>query len=217
MASQGLDEARIDDALKWAGSHEELIKNDYFDGYAELLGFFKQLNLENELPVIGAAYAVYGWMPTILKKEPKAKELAAFVRDLRKIKNDAGRKALALEQLEKRIDITRAVNNSTVGTSKFLHFVEPEIFPIWDSNVALAFEATSKINDKATYLTYCKVIHGYLEKNPNLNWPKELPDEVSAVRKMEFCLYAYGKGDQKASASRKLGGRRRLKGQPDQV
>ena len=31
------------------------------------------------------------------------------------------------------------INNSCVGLSKSLHFINPEIFPIWDSNVAKTF------------------------------------------------------------------------------
>jgi hypothetical protein len=131
-------------------------------------------------------------MPTILKKEVKAKDLMQFVRDLRSIDSTSNQKTRALNLLGGQIEVTRAINGSTVGTSKFLHFVAPEIFPIWDSNVACAFE-TTKINDPATYLAYCEAVHLYLDKNPELNWPKELPDGISDIRKMEFCLYAYGR------------------------
>ena len=31
------------------------------------------------------------------------------------------------------------INNSWVGLSKALHFINPEIFPIWDKNVAELF------------------------------------------------------------------------------
>ncbi|MGO8911011.1 MAG: hypothetical protein ACLQDM_17055 [Bradyrhizobium sp.] len=193
MAAQNLDETKITEALECARKKETLIEDDCFDAYSALLDFFNKLDLQNKRNVIGAAHAVYGWMPTILKKETKTKELMEFVRDLRKIDDDPNQKNLALSRLENRIDLTKAVNGSTVGTSKFLHFVAPEVFPIWDSNVARAFDATSKINDEATYLSYCKAIHRYLEKNRKLKWPKELPGGVSAVRKIELCLYAYGK------------------------
>jgi hypothetical protein len=142
---------------------------------------------------VGAAHAVYGWMPTILKKEVKAKDLAKFVRDLRRIDSGPNQKTYSLSLLKNQIEITHAINGSTVGTSKFLHFVAPEVFPIWDSNIAHAFEVTSKINDPPTYLAYCEAIHLYVGENPNLIWPEKIPDGTSNVRKMEFCLYAYGK------------------------
>jgi hypothetical protein len=186
--------SKITEALNWASDQGTLIEGDYYDAYSALLDFFNNLDLQNEQNVIGAAHAVYGWMPTILKKETKTKELMEFVWHLRKIEEGPNQKKLALIQLENQIAITKAINGSTVGTSKFLHFVEPNIFPIWDSNIARAFEtATSKINDPATYLAYCKAIHLYLDKNPEINWPKQLPEGTSNIRKMEFCLYAYGK------------------------
>ena len=189
-----LDETKITAALEWASDREVLIENDYYDAYSLLLDFFNNLDLKYERNVIGAAHAVYGWMPTILKRETKTKDLIEFVRGLRKIEKGANHKKLALSQLAKQIAITKAINGSTVGTSKFLHFVEPKIFPIWDSNIARAFETpTSKINDPATYLAYCEIIHLYLDANPKINWPKQLPEKLSDIRKMEFCLFAYGK------------------------
>jgi hypothetical protein len=188
-----LDETKITKAMEWASNQTSLIEDDYYNAYSDLLGFFKKLDLQNEQNVVGAAHAVYGWMPTILKKETNAKELVAFTRDLRKIESGPNQRKFALDQLRERLHITKAINRSTVGTSKFLHFVEPEIFPIWDSNIALAFEVSSKIDDPDTYLAYCEAVHQYLDKNPELNWPSQLPDGISDVRKIEFCLYAYGK------------------------
>ncbi|OIQ69646.1 hypothetical protein GALL_487500 [mine drainage metagenome] len=193
MAAQKLDETKITKALECARKKGSLIEDDYFDAYSALLDFFNKLDLQNEQNVIGAAHAVYGWMPTILKKETKTKELMEFVGDLRKIEKGCNQKKIALSQLKNQIAITKAINGSIVGTSKFLHFVEPKVFPIWDSNVARAFDVPTKINDQATYLAYCEVIHLYLDKNRDLNWPKALPDGISKIRKIELCLYAYGK------------------------
>jgi hypothetical protein len=122
MAAQKLDETKITEALKWASDQETLIVDDYYDAYSALLDFFNNLDLQNEQNVIGAAHAVYGWMPTILKKETKTRELIGFVRDLRKIEKGPNQKDLALSQLENQIAIAKAINGSTVGTSKFLHF-----------------------------------------------------------------------------------------------
>jgi hypothetical protein len=188
-----LDETKMSEAMEWVSNQTSLIEDDYYNAYSDLLGFFKKLDLQDEQNIVGAAHAVYGWMPTILKKETKAAELVAFTKDLRKIESGPNQRKSALDQLRQHLHITKAINGSTVGTSKFLHFVEPEIFPIWDSNIALAFEVSSKINDPDTYLAYCEAVHRYLDRNPELNWPNELPDGISDIRKMEFCLYAYGK------------------------
>jgi hypothetical protein len=190
--TEGQWRAKIDEALDWASKQERLIEGDYYNGYSALRNLFEKLDLKNELNVIGAAYAVYGWMPTILKKEPQAAELVKFCEGLEKQSS----KEDALRQLRERPHITRAVNGSTVGTSKFLHFVAPKIFPIWDSNIALVFRITSKINDPGTYLDYCDAVHRRLDDSAKpVDWPAELrgPDEISDVRKLEVCLYAYGK------------------------
>jgi hypothetical protein len=187
-----ITEGKINKALNWAKARPTLIEDDYYDGYRVLQNLFDNLNLANELNVIAAAYAVYGWMPTILKKRPKAADLVEFAQAWKNKKRD--QKEDALTYLEERPCITQAVNNSTVGTSKFLHFVAPEIFPIWDSNIALVFGITSKINDPATYLDYCGAVHRCLDAGAPIVWPAELREKgISDVRKVEFCLYAYGK------------------------
>jgi hypothetical protein len=192
QAAIGIMEGKINEALNWAKERQALIEDDYYDGYRALQNLFDNLDLANELNVIAAAYAVYGWMPTILKKKPKAADLVGFAQVWKNKKRD--QKEDALSYLRERPCITRAVNGSTVGTSKFLHFVAPEIFPIWDSNIALVFGITSKINDPATYLDYCDAVHRRLDAGEPIVWPAQLGEKgISDVRKVEFCLYAYGK------------------------
>jgi hypothetical protein len=184
--------------MDWANEQERLIENDYYNGYSALRNLFDKLDLGNELNVVAAAYAVYGWMPTIPRKEPRSAELVDFARHW---KNSVEKKD-ALGQLRVRLDVTQAVNGSTVGTSKFLHFVAPEIFPIWDSNIALVFGMISKINDPITYIDYCDAVHHRLDdKTKPVVWPTELRErsDISEVRKIEFCLYAYGKSRRKST------------------
>ena len=109
MASRKVNGAKIDEAMNWANKQERLIEGDYYNGYSALRNLFDKLDLENELNVKGAAYAVYGWMPTILKKEPEAAELVKFARDW---KNSAQKKD-ALSQLRERPHITQAVRSFT--------------------------------------------------------------------------------------------------------
>ena len=53
------------------------------------------------------------------------------------------------------------INDSCVGLSKSLHFINPEIFPIWDSNVAKTFGLqgyhyqVNKIQDYGCYIDFC--------------------------------------------------------------
>jgi hypothetical protein len=194
-----IDIRRIDDALNWAReSDASLDENDYIGGYRALLNLFtKKLDLTNLLDARAGAYAVYGWMPTILKQweEPDILPLLEFAQSWK----DNKQRRQALIALRKQKCILQSINGSTVGTSKFLHFVAPDIFPIWDSRIALAFDVSHRINDPDIYLEYCETIHSHLAGG-EIDWPKEIQKlsensdgKASEVRKLELCLFAYGK------------------------
>ena len=74
------------------------------------------------------ATVVYGWMPRILRLDPEHldKAIDAF-RQARATHQDASDFEL--------VDNVGACLHSVVGASKLLHFANPEVFPIWDSNV----------------------------------------------------------------------------------
>jgi len=75
---------KMDEAMSWANKQEKLIEGDYYDGYSALRNLFNQLDLKNELNVMGAAYAVYGWMPTILKKGTRCRRAGKVCAELEK-------------------------------------------------------------------------------------------------------------------------------------
>jgi hypothetical protein len=56
-----------------------------------------------------------------------------------------------------------------------------------------------EINDPDAYLEYCETIHSRLAEE-KIDWPNEFQklseksdEKTSEVRKLEFCLFAYGK------------------------
>ena len=67
------------------------------------------------------------------------------------------------------------VNNSWIGLSKVLHFINPDIFPIWDSRVAKCFNMLYpyQFNKKDIY-----------ESESNYG--------ISQVRALEFLLFTIG-------------------------
>jgi hypothetical protein len=146
----------IDCALNWARKSDAwLDENDHIGGYRALLNLFtNKLDLSNPLDARAGAYAVYGWMPTILKnwKEPDILPLLKFAQSW----NGKKQRKDALEALREQKSVLQSINGWTVGTSKFLHSVAPDIFPIWDSRIALAFKVSHRSNDPDTYLDYCK-------------------------------------------------------------
>lgn len=81
------------------------------------------------------ACATYGWMPTIMKKFCLKKTgLDHPIRQIKEVRKDDE----ALNLLEK-MSSESLVKNSWIGASKFMHFLNPSIFPIWDTRVAEKF------------------------------------------------------------------------------
>ncbi len=103
-------------------------KENYLVSYPHFLNYFSNLQIINlESLIIGISFT-YSWMPTILKSikiENKEKILAI----LNEVKNG---KQINEEQLA---TLKAVFNNSLVGTSKLLHFINPKQYAIWDSRV----------------------------------------------------------------------------------
>lgn len=186
--------AKIEQAVEYTKQNGILDTSDYLNGYQALRCLFKdKLIFQNSLDVQIGAYAVYGWMPTIMKgiDPSKLEPLRVFAQ---KWKDSAEYKPGIDALRNKEIDL-KTLNNSVVGTSKFLHFVAPSIFPIWDSRIAAAFGILNEyqINNAEIYPKYCDAIHIYLSRS--IAWPSSFAtfDNVSNVRKLEFCLFQFGK------------------------
>ncbi|WP_028123712.1 hypothetical protein [Epilithonimonas tenax] len=130
-------------------------KENYLLSYPHFLNYFKNLqtiNLENI--IIGISFT-YSWMPTILKsiQLEKTDEIISI---LNAVKN--GQK-INEEQLA---TLKRAFNNSLVGTSKLLHFINPKQYAIWDSRVFRFLNNEEphkyKLEKPKTYIEYIKFI-----------------------------------------------------------
>ena len=130
-------------------------KENYLLSYPHFLNYFKNLqtiNLENI--IIGISFT-YSWMPTILKsiQLEKTDEILSI---LNAVKN--GQK-INEEQLA---TLKRAFNNSLVGTSKLLHFINPKQYAIWDSRVFRFLNNEEphkyKLEKPKTYIEYIKFI-----------------------------------------------------------
>ena len=108
--------------------------------------------------VPGVAHIVYGWMPTILQNLTFDDHINDHLIAARQI-NDFQSAFNLVDGLE-----TSPINNSWVGLSKVLHFINPEFFPIWDSVVAKHFGVSNhKIKQKKIYTKYMKFISENLE------------------------------------------------------
>ena len=144
--------------------------------------------------VPGVAHIVYGWMPTILKNLTFDDHINDHLIAARQI-NDFQSAFNLVDGLE-----TSPVNNSWVGLSKVLHFINPEFFPIWDSVVAKNFGVSDyKIKQKKIYTNYMKFISENLEFK-SVSTVQDLFEKranytISNVRACEFILFTAPKNN----------------------
>ena len=140
---------------------------------------------EDALPAI--AHMAYGWMPTILKKFSDSQPgIAGTATGCRSFEEASG----LIQSLE-----DSPINNSWVGMSKVLHFINPEFFPIWDSRVAKHFDLKiTQVNKKNHFLEYLTFVAKHRNKDEVKKveeaFVKEAGYSVSDVRACEFILFS---------------------------
>lgn len=125
-------------------------RQTYDISYPEFLKYFNNIETISKHNLIIGINFTYGWMPTIFDFRSNNFDEAV------KILNNA-KKGLTptVEQLE---ILKGLFNNSLVGTTKLLHFINPNKFAIWDSRVYryLTWETAynHRIGNCKTYLSF---------------------------------------------------------------
>jgi hypothetical protein len=101
--------------------------NTYHKSYYYFVNYFsKKKKFTEEELVIGANFT-YGWMPTIMNFKSNNFQMAVTILNkAKKTERISTDEIILLKQL---------INNSLVGTSKLLHFINPNVYAIWDSRV----------------------------------------------------------------------------------
>ena len=141
---------------------------------------------EDALPAI--AHMAYGWMPTILKKfSDSQSDIVGPATGCRSFEEASA----LIQSLD-----DSPINNSWVGMSKVLHFINPEFFPIWDSRVAQHFglKYDYQINNRNHFLEYLTFVSENRKsdavKRVQEAFVKEAGYSVSDVRACEFILFS---------------------------
>lgn len=179
-------------------SEEEAIKSlhsiEYYPSHRALMKLASQIQDDSSNDgLLALACATYGWMPTILKKwDMENFRISNPVSKIRAMESYD----TALNFLDE-MDETAPINSSWVGTSKLLHFLNPSIFPIWDSRVAIHFglKWPHQINSKASYKKYFEFVHYTLGKRPSFisAVQRQIEDEhgyrPTEVRCLELMLF----------------------------
>ncbi len=186
------------ESLKKACKEFELdnTQNSYYISYPEFLEHFKHISEFKKHDVIIGIHLIYGWMPTICHLKSGQFDKAAEI--LNNVKKD---NQLLLEKTK--LDILKKLfNESIVGTSKLLHFISPETYPIWDRNVCHYFNIPEHIvNESSVYLAYieaCKMIIGKCKDE--IGYVKKVMKdyEISDMRAIELVMFTCWKKEGKS-------------------
>jgi len=139
-----------------------LSRNDsYIKSYPEFINYFKRIDSITEHNLVISSHFVYGWMPTIINLNIQDKKLVLDL--LNKVKSN---EILNQEQLE---ELKKVINNSTVGLSKLLHFINPKYYVIWDSRIYRYLtdrKSQYGIGDASKYIQYIEDIKNIIS-HPN--------------------------------------------------
>ncbi len=169
----------------------------YLISYREFIDYFTNLEKIEFHNFIIATHFVYGWMPKILQLRSFPEENSfmdicpSLLTTLNKIK-----RRLEISDKELNLLVT-VINNSIVGVSKLLHFINPEDYAIWDSNVyKYIYEErphnyrVKDIKKYKCYLQTCSEISmdaAFPDLHNEIN--KKIGYEVSAFRAIEWVMY----------------------------
>lgn len=166
------------------------IKEDdsYLNSYLTFIDYFEKIDEIKKQHLIISSHFVYGWMPTILNL--KLNNLDEILPILNQAKTD---KLLGKEDLKK---LRFSINNSAVGITKLLHFINPEIYPIWDSKIYKYWSGNktiSGIDKPENYLEFIRQMneiteHNDFEQIQNLIESKLLY-KVSSMRALELLIF----------------------------
>ncbi|MBU2947364.1 hypothetical protein [Zobellia uliginosa] len=168
--------------------------------YNELLFFFQQVKVIEESHLILFAQIIYGSMPTMVNINLDNKDKLLTV--LSKVQEGG---ELNFDEIK---IVKEYINNSLVGTSKLLHFLNPKVYAIWDSRIHRYITGKSSsygIGDIKTYIVYLEKIK-YISSQDGYNKihekiAKHFDYDIQPSRVMEIIMF---QTDKTSSVSRFL-------------
>lgn len=181
-------ELKIENLKKESKIFEIKEDDSYLNSYQEFIDYFEKIEEIEKHHLVISSHFVYGWMPTILNL--KLNNLDEILPILNQAKTD---KLLDKDDLKK---LRFSINNSAVGITKLLHFINPEIYPIWDSKIYKYWSGNktiSGIDKPENYLEFIRQInkitkHKDFEDIHNIIESK-LQYKVSPVRALELLIF----------------------------
>ena len=174
------------------GSEFEIKRKSDYISYTEFLKYFSDLKTITQHNLIIGINFTYGWMPTIFNFRSENFEEVLHILNNVKKGNDVN--------IDNLILLKGFFNNSLVGTTKILHFINPDKFAIWDSRVYRYLtnqepnqNRIGNCNTYLDYLIFCK----YLIKENGFNSLKKKIERkvsysMSDFRVVELIMYSKG-------------------------
>ena len=141
-----IETALLEDSktLDWSGTQS------FMFSYRHFVRFFQERTSLTLPDFVVGAHFTYGWMPRILNFRPI---------DIQKclvILNKVHSHQMILDS--EVLTLAGAMNGSLVGVSKLLHFIDPNRYAIWDSNVCEYLNSRTgrkwRVGELQSYLNY---------------------------------------------------------------
>ena len=191
---------KLDDEFLKSKNKEIIIpegERSFIYSYPFFVKFFESKEELTEKDIIIGASFVYSWMPTMLRfdknKSPNNIDDCLQYCNIAK-KNE---RMLTKNELE---TLKEFINNSIVGTSKLLHFINQNAYPIWDSRVARCFGVQEgNVNSVDIYLKYIQWCNDFINSKNDQYGIKEMMKKIEGVEKvtklraLELVLFTLGK------------------------
>lgn len=175
------------DAAQFTG-----VRKSDFLSYKEFINYFKEIQVIRFSNLCIAINFTYGWMPTIFEfTSDKFDESLVILNKVKRGDPVSATDILVLKSV---------LNNSLVGTTKLLHFIRPDEYPIWDSRVYRYLTGMEpydyRISNIESYLVYKRwveqIVLSPLFKQIHQSIVKVVGFEISAVRAAELVMYQAG-------------------------
>lgn len=174
------------------GNNFEIQRRSDYISYPEFLKYFCDVETINRHNLTIGINFTYGWMPTIFDfRSDNFDEAINVLNEAKKGNKPTFDNLVLLKGL---------LNNSLVGTSKLLHFINPDNFAIWDSKVYRYLTGKEpydyRIGNCNTYLDYLSFCE-YLTEQKEFNTLKRRVEErvgysMTPFRVAELIMYSNG-------------------------
>jgi hypothetical protein len=174
------------------GNGFEIQRRSDHISYPEFLRYFSDLETITQHNLVVGINFTYGWMPTIFDFRSDRFDEALDILNSAKKGNKPTIDELNL--------LKGLLNNSLVGTTKLLHFINPDKFAIWDSRVYRYLTGKEpyekRIGDSEAYLAYLEFC-AYLTTQKEFKSMQEIVENqvgysMTPLRIAELIMYSNG-------------------------